>query len=144
MRHLFSSLHCELPQSRDAKLLKDISQQEHLYAGRHLSQLCSLLWTGFLTSASCQTATGSFWAGYTFYLEFLSLSPVFLILNPLKSKFVTKFLIRGFWQKKKAIFCCCDTHLGFPSGFHHYFEPFTYLKKGSHSLLRSGNCIPLT
>lgn len=57
VRHLFSSLLCELPQSRDAKLLKDISQQEHLDAGRHCSQLCSLLWMGFPPSVSRQTAT---------------------------------------------------------------------------------------
>lgn len=30
----------------DTELLKGISQQEHLDAGRHHSQLCSLLWTG--------------------------------------------------------------------------------------------------
>lgn len=37
------------------------------------------------------------WVGYTFYLQLLSLSPVFLISNPLESKCRTKFLITGHW-----------------------------------------------
>lgn len=146
VRHLSSSLLYDFPRAEIPNVWKIFPQQEHLYAGTRCSQLCSLLWKGFPHLPVVKLLLiDNVWAGHAFFLELLSLSPVFLILNPLKSKFVAKFLIAGLWPKyKKLYFVVVILILAFLLDSHRYFEPFICLNKGSHSLLRTGNCIPLT
>lgn len=144
LRHQLGSLLSKLPQSRDAKLLKDISEQEHLRAGRRCSQLCSLPWTGFPTSVSRQTTTDGLSgldAPFTYSCSARHL--YFWSLIPLKVNSGPNSWLQDIGRSRARCILLILTLAILPNS-HHYCEPFLCLNKGPRYLLWSGKRIPLT
>lgn len=137
LRHKFSSLLSKLAQGRDIKFLKDIFLNGSSWKLAGMAASCARCfgWALHICQPSdyCWWAV---WAGWAFFIQLLSPSPVFLIFNPPENKFRTEFCITGYWQKQKALyFVVVIVILAFLPNSHNYFKPFICLNKDPWFLL---------
>lgn len=81
-------------------------------------QLLSLLWTGFLNlPVTSLLLIGSVWAGHAFTKSCSACHLYFWYWIPSKVNLGPNFWLQDLGRSKKAVFCFCNTHLGFCPGF---------------------------